>query len=138
MVGGDVAALDRCRPILHAFAGNIVHLGDVGAGQIAKVLNNLVFTALLGVALDSFALARHVGVDRQAMAEVLEHGSGGSRAATILAMSGFDPSALAGAAVLLRKDVGIALGLADDAGGLPTRVLGDAATRTVDTLKALR
>jgi 3-hydroxyisobutyrate dehydrogenase-like beta-hydroxyacid dehydrogenase len=101
---------------------------------MAKVMNNLVFTALLGVAIDTFNLAGDIGVDKQALATVLEHGSGGSRAAAILARTDFDTSGVAGAAALLRKDVGIALDLARAAGAAPTRVLADAANVTVEGL----
>ena len=139
MAGGDADVLERCRPVLETFAGEIVHLGDVGAGQLAKLLNNLVFTALLGIGMDTFALAADIGVDRHALAKVLESGSGGSRAASILAMTDFDTSGMtsAGVAALLRKDVGLALDLARAADAAPTSVLADAATNTVKTLEGL-
>jgi 3-hydroxyisobutyrate dehydrogenase-like beta-hydroxyacid dehydrogenase len=115
-----------------------MHLGDVGSGQVAKVLNNLVFTAQVGVALDTYALADGLGVDRAGLATVLAHGSGGSRAAAILAASGFNTTGLEGAASLLRKDVDIALDLAKALGVPRPAVLADLADTALDMLGDVR
>ncbi len=118
MVGGPDEDVARCRPVFETFGDPIVHLGPLGSGQMAKVLNNFVFTAQVTVALETFGFADQLGMDRSAVAQVLANGSGGSRAAAILAGSGFDLAGLRGAARLLTKDVGIARDLAD-AGGVP-------------------
>jgi len=91
---------------------------------VAKVLNNLVFTAQVAVALDTFAFADGLGLDRDALAEVLASGSGGSRAAALMAQMGFDTSGMAQAVPLLRKDVDIVLELAA-AAGVPAPALLD-------------
>jgi 3-hydroxyisobutyrate dehydrogenase-like beta-hydroxyacid dehydrogenase len=85
MAGGDDEAVDRCRPVFATFADPVLHLGPLGSGQLAKLLNNLVFTAQIAVATDTFGFADRLGVDRAALATVLAHGSGGSRAAATLA-----------------------------------------------------
>ena len=90
MVGGDEAGLDRARPVLATFGDPILHLGDIGAGQMAKLVNNLVFTAQIALSLDTFALVDELGLDGVAMAQVFERGSGASRAATMLSAPGFD------------------------------------------------
>ena len=136
MVGGDEADVARCRPVFETFADPIVHLGRIGSGQVAKVLNNLVFTAQIAVALDTFALADGVGVDRAALADVLANGSGGSRCAAILASSGFNSAGVAQAASLLRKDVDIALDVAKSAEAPPTVVLADLANTALKMLEA--
>ena len=93
------------------------HLGDLGSGQMAKLLNNLVFTAQLTVAIETYDFAAALGIDRAAMAEVLASGSGGSRAAGVIAGSNFDTSGLRQAAAgLLAKDVGIMSDVAERAG----------------------
>ena len=108
MVGGEAAGLDRVRPVLATFGDPIVHLGDVGAGQTAKLVNNLVFTAQIALCLETFAFVDELGLDRGAMAQVFERGSGASRAAAILSASGFDISGLGQVAgPLLRKDVNL-------------------------------
>ena len=106
MVGGDEAGLDRARPVLATFGDPILHLGDIGAGQMAKLVNNLVFTAQIALSLDAFALVDELGLDGVAMAQVFERGSGASRAATMLSAPGFDIGRLGRVAgPLLRKDV---------------------------------
>lgn len=108
MVGGEAAVLDRVRPVLATFGEPILHLGDVGAGQTAKLVNNLVFTAHIALCLETFAFVDDLGLDEAAMAQVFERGSGASRAATILSASGFDIRGLGQVAgTLLRKDVGL-------------------------------
>ena len=106
MVGGDEAGLVRARPVLTTFGDPILHLGGVGAGQTAKLVNNLVFTAQIALSLEAFALADGLGLDTEAMAHVLERGSGASRATAMLSARGFDLGGLGRVAgPLLRKDV---------------------------------
>jgi len=125
MAGGDQDDVDRCRPVFAAFADPVIHLGPLGSGQVAKALNNLVFTAQVALAADTFSFADRLGVDRAAVAEVLAHGSGGSQAAAIVARSGFDITGLRGAEPLLRKDVGIMLDVAKTRGAsAPDSVVG--------------
>jgi len=108
MVGGPPDALDACRQVLEAFGHPVLHLGPLGAGQEAKVLNNTVFAAQLALAAEAFALAEARGLDRQALAAVLADGSGRSYAAEVVTGTGFDLAALAPfAGDLLAKDVGI-------------------------------
>jgi len=115
MAGGEQERVARCRPVFETFGDPVIHLGPIGSGQVAKLLNNLVFTAQIAVALDTYSLASGVGLDRAALAQVLANGSGGSRAASILAFANFDLSGLrAVAAPLLRKDVSLMLDVARD------------------------
>jgi 3-hydroxyisobutyrate dehydrogenase-like beta-hydroxyacid dehydrogenase len=112
MVGGDEAGLGRARPVLETFGNPILHLGDVGAGQTAKLINNLVFTAQIGLSLEATALAGELGLQEAAMAQVFERGSGSSRAATMLSAPGFDIGALGRVAgPLLRKDMNLIAGV---------------------------
>jgi 3-hydroxyisobutyrate dehydrogenase len=120
MVGGDVAVLDAVRPVLETFGDPIVHLGELGAGLTAKLVNNLVFMAQISLALDTFSFVDDLGLSRSAMAQVLERGSGASRAAAILAGSDFDLSGLRGVAdSLLRKDVDLVMDVARARGAAP-------------------
>jgi 3-hydroxyisobutyrate dehydrogenase-like beta-hydroxyacid dehydrogenase len=117
MVGGDGDAVERARPVLATYGDPILHLGPLGSGQVAKVLNNFLFTAHLGVAIEAFGFAEGLGVDRAAMSQVLAKGSGGSFAANVVSGSGFDLSGLRQvASTLLAKDVGILLDVAERAG----------------------
>ncbi|QLL08783.1 NAD(P)-dependent oxidoreductase [Mycobacterium vicinigordonae] len=108
MVGGEDEAIARCRPVLDTFANPVVRLGALGAGQAAKLLNNSLFTAQLGLAASTFALARDLGVDLDALTAILSAGSARSYAAEIVANSDYNLSVIAElAGTLLAKDVGI-------------------------------
>jgi 3-hydroxyisobutyrate dehydrogenase len=108
MVGGDDDVIDRCRPVLNTFANPLIHLGGLGAGQAAKLLNNSLFTAHLGLAANTFGIAHSLGVDLDALSKVLSAGSGRSYAAEVIANSGHNLSVMAQlAGQLLAKDVGI-------------------------------
>ena len=107
MAGGDAGDVATCRPVFDTFANPVIHLGPLGSGQMAKLINNFVFTAQIAVALDTYSFAEDVGVDPGALAQVLTHGSGGSRAAGIIAATNFDTTAIRQHAGLLHKDVRI-------------------------------
>jgi 3-hydroxyisobutyrate dehydrogenase-like beta-hydroxyacid dehydrogenase len=77
-VGGDDAAFEQCRPVFASFGDPVVHVGPVGTGQFAKLVNNALLAANLALADDALALAESMGVEPEAMAEVLKHGSGRS------------------------------------------------------------
>jgi 3-hydroxyisobutyrate dehydrogenase-like beta-hydroxyacid dehydrogenase len=136
MVGGDDEPVDRCRPVFESFADPVLHLGPLGSGQVAKLLNNLVFTAQLSIAFETFALAAQLGLDPGAFGAVLDNGSGGSRAAAILAATGFNRDGLRGAAPLLRKDVRLALDLTLAQDASEPRHLAQLAAATLATLEA--
>ena len=85
MVGGSTEDVARCQPMFDTYASSVLHLGPLGSAQAAKLLNNLVFIAQLGLALETFDFAEQLGIDRVALAAVLANSSGGSRAAAILA-----------------------------------------------------
>jgi 3-hydroxyisobutyrate dehydrogenase-like beta-hydroxyacid dehydrogenase len=135
MVGGDDALVERVRPVFATYADPVLHLGPLGSGQMAKLLNNLVFTAQLTVALETYDFAAALGMDRAAMAAVLASGSGGSRAAGVIAGSNFDLTGLRqSAAGLLAKDVGIITDVAERAGAAMPAHVSTLAHSTLATL----
>jgi 3-hydroxyisobutyrate dehydrogenase len=108
MAGGAPEVVDRCRPLFETYANLVVHLGEISAGLEAKLLNNTLFAAHLAVAAEVHAIASDLGLDHQALATAVAHGSGRSYAAELVARVGFRLDALAGTAgPLLAKDVGI-------------------------------
>jgi 3-hydroxyisobutyrate dehydrogenase-like beta-hydroxyacid dehydrogenase len=108
MVGGPDDVVDRCRPILETFGDPVLHVGPLGAGQEAKLLNNALFTAQLGLAAEVFELANDRGLDQAALASILASGSGRSYAAEVVAGGGFTLDGLgAVAGPLLAKDLRI-------------------------------
>ena len=115
MVGGDEGVLERVRPVLATYGDPVLHLGPVGSGQVAKLLNNLVFTAQLAVAMETYDFAQRLGVDRAALAAVLAAGSGASFGAQVVAGSGTSGLRQV-AATTLTKDVNLMADVARKAG----------------------
>jgi 3-hydroxyisobutyrate dehydrogenase-like beta-hydroxyacid dehydrogenase len=78
MVGGDATAFERARPVFEAYGSMVRRLGPVGAGQLAKLINNYCYTAHLGTTADELQLIEALGLDLDATCEVLATGSGTS------------------------------------------------------------
>jgi 3-hydroxyisobutyrate dehydrogenase len=118
MAGGPADAVEQCRPVFETFGDPVVHMGpDVGAGQLAKLLNNVLFTANLASASSTLTLGRSLGVDPQRLAEVVSHGSGASFALDRIASAGGTLDRIgAHAGPLLAKDVRLMTDLAEQAG----------------------
>jgi 3-hydroxyisobutyrate dehydrogenase-like beta-hydroxyacid dehydrogenase len=84
LVGGDPDQLERCRPVLSAFAENIVHVGPVGAGHRMKLLHNFVSLGSVTLLAEAAACARSAGIADSTFVEVLEKGGGWGAALTRL------------------------------------------------------
>jgi 3-hydroxyisobutyrate dehydrogenase-like beta-hydroxyacid dehydrogenase len=78
MVGGDAEDLAAARPVFETFGRLIVHLGEVGSGQVAKLVNNALLAANLGVAHNAVAGGLARGMDRAALIELVKASSGRS------------------------------------------------------------
>jgi 3-hydroxyisobutyrate dehydrogenase len=134
MVGGDADVVTRCRPVFATYGNPIVHVGPLGSGQVAKILNNLLFTANLGTALSTLELGESLGISRDSLCDVITRGSANSRALGSMAASGGTlqtHAAVAGA--LLQKDVRHAASLAD-AASAPQGAVFDAADAALDAM----
>ncbi|BCH16231.1 MULTISPECIES: 3-hydroxyisobutyrate dehydrogenase [unclassified Mesorhizobium] len=76
MAGGSKEAFAKAEPILKPMAGRIVHCGDDGAGQAAKICNNMILgVSMIGVA-EAFVLAEKLGLSHQALFDVASNSSG--------------------------------------------------------------
>ncbi|MER8422319.1 MULTISPECIES: 3-hydroxyisobutyrate dehydrogenase [unclassified Mesorhizobium] len=76
MAGGSKDAFAKAEPILKPMAGRIVHCGDDGAGQAAKICNNMILgISMIGVA-EAFVLAEKLGLSHQALFDVASTSSG--------------------------------------------------------------
>jgi 3-hydroxyisobutyrate dehydrogenase len=71
LVGGDDAAVARARPILDLVAADIHHLGPVGAGSGAKIVNNAVMHAEMVILIEAAAMAAKLGIALPKLAEIL-------------------------------------------------------------------
>jgi len=76
MAGGDAAALDRARPVLEAMGRRIVACGGPGAGQAAKMCNNMILGISMIAVSEAFVLAEKLGLDHQALFDVASTSSG--------------------------------------------------------------
>ena len=116
-VGGDVADVERARPVLTALGRTITHVGPIGAGQAVKAVNQVILAgAYLGVA-EGIVLAMKAGLDAQQVIEAL--GGGAAQSWVLANRSGRmvdNDYPLGFKLALHRKDLGIAIGLADQLG----------------------
>jgi 3-hydroxyisobutyrate dehydrogenase len=69
--GGDTAAFERCRPVFATFADSIHHLGGVGAGQVGKMVNNLILWACISANYEGLKIGEMLGVAREPMRAML-------------------------------------------------------------------
>ena len=124
-VGGDVADVERARPVLAAMGTTITHVGPIGAGQAVKAVNQVILAgAYLGVA-EGIVLAIKAGLDVEQVVAAL---SGGAAQSWVLSnRSGRmleNDYPLGFKVALHRKDLGIALQLARETGAsLPISAL---------------
>jgi len=114
MVGGESAAYARVEPLIACFGAHRFHLGAVGAGTLAKLVNNQIFLCASVLIQEGFVLAAKAGMDTRTLHDVLKVSSAGSLLARApLVLSGQyerDIFALA----IAEKDVALALETATD------------------------
>lgn len=79
MVGGDAAAFGRALPLLRTFGQRVVHVGAVGAGQVAKACNQLVVLGTIEIVAEALVLARAAGLEPERVREALLGGFARSR-----------------------------------------------------------
>ena len=72
---GDAKAFESCLPAFRAFASDVFHLGDAGAGQVGKMVNTLILWACISANDESLRLGEALGVDPAKLREALRHGS---------------------------------------------------------------
>jgi 3-hydroxyisobutyrate dehydrogenase-like beta-hydroxyacid dehydrogenase len=116
MVGGSAADVLRVQPLLQRMGRAVHHVGALGAGHMMKCINNLITSMTFSATMEGLTLGKRVGLDPAAMVAVLNESTGGSWitknhiAQRVLSRSFDDPFKLE----LMLKDIGIALGLAQE------------------------
>jgi 3-hydroxyisobutyrate dehydrogenase-like beta-hydroxyacid dehydrogenase len=114
MVGGDRATFDAHRSLLDCIGANIIYVGPLGSGLVAKLINNMLGLASVAAAAEGLMLGAQAGIDLRTLDSVIRASSGDSVAYRALA-----DRALAGDYTpaftldLAYKDVHLALELAD-------------------------
>ncbi|MFM0100700.1 3-hydroxyisobutyrate dehydrogenase [Paraburkholderia nemoris] len=76
MVGGERGTFDKVRPVLEAMGKNIVHCGEVGTGQIAKICNNLVLGITMAGVSEAMSLGSALGIDPKTLSGILNTSTG--------------------------------------------------------------
>jgi 3-hydroxyisobutyrate dehydrogenase len=71
IVGGEVAALERARPLLQGMGRNIFHMGGNGAGQVAKLCNNMALGVIMAVTGEAIALGVAHGLDARVLSQMM-------------------------------------------------------------------
>jgi 3-hydroxyisobutyrate dehydrogenase len=78
MAGGAAADVERVRPLLEAMGRLVVHVGDLGQGEMVKLINNAVAAINAATVAQALVAGRATGVDLEALVQVMGAGSGGS------------------------------------------------------------
>jgi 3-hydroxyisobutyrate dehydrogenase-like beta-hydroxyacid dehydrogenase len=114
LVGGDAETLEHYRPLLETFGSKIFHVGGVGMGNVAKLVNNITLIANMTVAMEGMVLGVKAGLNPDALHEIVRASSGNSfgwlAAAALLNTRDF--TARVARLEIAYKDVHLALELA--------------------------
>lgn len=124
MVGGSADAFARAEPILADMGKAVIHAGDNGAGQAAKICNNMLLGATMAATCETFMLAKKLGLDLQTFYDISSKASGQSWSMTSYCpVPGVGPASPADngyaggfAAALMLKDMRLALEAAKASG----------------------
>jgi 3-hydroxyisobutyrate dehydrogenase-like beta-hydroxyacid dehydrogenase len=90
MVGCDAGGFERGRPLLALMGRHIFHRGPVGAGQTAKLCQNLILVSTLSGVMESVALGRAIGIEPQRLVEVMDTCLAPTRVMEVLVKPKFD------------------------------------------------
>ena len=114
MVGGDQGAFETCRPLLAHFGSNIFHVGDIGSGCVAKLVNNMIAFINTMAAGEGMLLGAKAGVDPQKLYEIVQASSGASWAMNQFPQKVFAGDFTPGFMIdLAYKDLRLALDMGD-------------------------
>jgi 3-hydroxyisobutyrate dehydrogenase len=119
MVGGSREHYEAVEPLIRCFATDVTHCGATGAGQVTKILNNMVLFETVNALAEAVAVARHSGVDPKLLLETLSKGSADSFALRNHGLKAIVPGVFPERAFSTEyalKDLSYALELAGDAG----------------------
>lgn len=130
MAGADPEVFDSCRPVFETFGDPVRHMGAVGAGQMTKLVNNLLVYATNGVAAHAFEVAKGLGLDLDSLLDIVTRGSAQSLVASLFGphfRMGIHPEAQN----LMRKDIELGVELMEKH-ALAAPTLVEAARHTLD------
>src|SRR5262245_12501845 len=117
MVGGEKKVFDDALPVLQSFSANVIHMGELGTGTVAKLVNNMMAFCNAAAAAEGLMLGVSAGLDPAKLIQAVSNSSGNSNA-----FKSFSERALSGklepsfALNLAYKDLHLALELGDELG----------------------
>ncbi len=134
MVGGDEAVFEAQRPLFASFTANAFHVGAVGMGSVAKLINNMLAFCNMAAAAEGLMMGAAAGIDLRKLADVVSVSSGASGAFGSIAAKAMAGAFQPGFALdLAHKDLRLAVQLADRTG-----VPGMVAPNVLNLLRAAR
>jgi 3-hydroxyisobutyrate dehydrogenase-like beta-hydroxyacid dehydrogenase len=117
MVGGPEPVFAKCRPLLAAMAGNIFHVGEAGAGCIAKLVTQYLGYTNFIAALEGMLIGAKAGIDLGVLAQIVPVSAGASRTFDNIPRSVLPGSFTAGGTLdIVAKDLDLACHLAREVG----------------------
>ncbi len=117
MVGGDSAALERVKKVLETMGRKIFPVGDVGCGNIAKLVNNMIALACNSICAEGFVLGAKAGINPVVLREIIKVSTGNNWSLQQYANTVFKDNFEPGFKVSLAyKDIGLALALGREYG----------------------
>jgi 3-hydroxyisobutyrate dehydrogenase-like beta-hydroxyacid dehydrogenase len=135
MVGGDAAILDKARPVLEKIGAKIFHMGDIGCGNVAKLVNNLISITCNAITAEGFVLGARAGIDCTKLQELVNVSTGNNFTAQhyheSVLQGNFNPGFRV---ALAAKDISLAMALSKEY-GIPLPV-GSAAEQRLIEAKA--
>lgn len=136
LVGGEDAVLGRVRPILERLGRTVFHVGGLGLGNVAKLVNSLMAFSATCASLEGLALARRAGIDVRTMVDVINTSGSGNVFTTCMVeginQRGRPPQFTLS---LAAKDAGLLLGEAREA-GVPVPIAAQVAQTLVGAVAA--
>jgi 3-hydroxyisobutyrate dehydrogenase-like beta-hydroxyacid dehydrogenase len=132
MVGGDAAILEKCRSILEPLAGSVTHVGELGMGQVAKLVNNAIAGSMFQAASEGMRLASLCGIEEDRILAAMSGGTTGSWVldhwSVVRRLAHTFRTGPDGLAEIVRKDLNHAIAVAHDVGlELPMAAAAEAA-----------
>jgi 3-hydroxyisobutyrate dehydrogenase-like beta-hydroxyacid dehydrogenase len=117
MVGGDAAVFEQQLPLLKSFSGEVIHMGEIGYGSTAKLINNMLAFCNAAAAAEALMIGKRSGIDLKKLDAVIRNASGMSSGYANMATKAFKGAFEATFALdLAHKDLRLALEMADDLG----------------------
>ncbi len=115
MVGGDKAAYEKCLPVFQSFGKTILHVGELGTGSIAKLVNNMVAFCTMAAAAEGLMLGAVAGIAPAVLNQVIRNSSGDSFGFRALAKKALEGDWSPNFGIeLAYKDLHLALEMADE------------------------